>query len=63
MMKLALISPLQATMAVAQGLVPALFAAMRVAQEEYWYLNLMKLALISPLQAQGLVPALWPQSW
>jgi len=35
---------------------------MRVAQEEFWYLNRVKLALMSPLQArmavsQGLVPA------
>jgi len=36
---------------------------MRVAQEEYWYLDMVKLALMSPMQApmavaHGLVPAL-----
>jgi len=49
-MKLALMSPVQAPMTVAQGLVPALLGTMRVAQEEYWYLDKAKLALMSPLQ-------------
>jgi len=49
--KLALISPLQAPMAVAQGLVPALLGPMRVGQEGYLYLDKAKLALMSPLQA------------
>jgi len=55
--------PRQAPMAVAHGLAPALLGPMRVAQEDFWYLNRVKLALMSPLQApmamaQGLVPAL-----
>jgi len=63
MAKLALLSPLQAPMTLAQGLVPALLGPMGVAQEEFWYLDIAKLALLSPKQApiavaQGPVPAL-----
>jgi len=44
-------SPLQAPMAVAHGLVTALLGTMGVAQGEFWYLDLAKLAQMSPLQA------------
>jgi len=62
-MSLALISPVQAPLAVAQGLVcyPTLaphqapLAPTRQAQVEFCYLDRMKLAQISPLQAPSAV--------